>query len=108
MKIWRPLKAIFSKGKSRSKDEKVLIGRIAQSVSGRDKGTVYVITGQPDSVFVLVCDGKKRTVSQPKRKNIRHLLISDEKIPDEYISAKGQIKADDSQIAAYIEQKTDI
>ena len=107
MKIWRPLKAIFSKGRSRSKDEETLTGRIAQSVSGRDKGTVYVITGQPDGIFVFVCDGKKRTVSQPKRKNIRHLLISADKIPDEHIE-KGKINADDSQIAAFIEQKTDI
>ena len=57
MKIWRPLKAIFSKGRLRSKDEESLIGRIAQSVSGRDKGTVYVITGQQDRISVLVCDG---------------------------------------------------
>ena len=107
MKIWRPLKAIFTKGKTRSKDEETLIGRIAQSVSGRDKGTVYVITGQQDGINVLVCDGKKRTVSRPKRKNIRHLLISEEKVPDGYI-CKGQINADDMQISAFIEQKTDI
>ena len=107
MKIWRPLRKIFSKGRSGSKDEETLIGRIAQSVSGRDKGTVYVITGQQDRISVLVCDGKKRTVEQPKRKNIRHLLISDEKVPDEYIT-KGRINADDNQISAFIGQKTDI
>lgn len=107
MKIWRPLSAIFSKGKARSKDEETLIGRIAQSVSGRDKGTVYVITGHQDGINVFVCDGKKRTVSRPKRKNIRHLLISKEKVPDEYIE-KGNINADDAQISAFIEQKTDI
>ena len=107
MKIWRPLKTIFSKGRSRSKDEETLVGRIAQSVSGRDKGAVYVITGQQDGIYVLVCDGKKRTVIQPKRKNIRHLLISAEKVPDEYI-AKGRINADDDQISAFIGQKTDI
>lgn len=107
MKIWRPLKAIFSKGRLRSKDEESLIGRIAQSVSGRDKGTVYVITGQQDRISVLVCDGNKRTVKQPKRKNIRHLLISDERIPDEYI-VKGRISANDAQISAFIDRKTDI
>ena len=83
------------------------MGRIAQSVSGRDKGTVYVITGQTDGIFVYLCDGKKRTVSQPKRKNVRHLLISAEKVPDEYVT-KGKLTADDSLIAAFIGQKTDI
>ena len=107
MKIWRPLKAIFSKERSRSKDEETLIGRIAQSVSGRDKGTVYIITGQQDGIYVFVCDGKKRTVSQPKRKNLRHLLISADKVPDEYLD-KGRINADDASISAFIEQKTDI
>lgn len=107
MKIWRPLAAIFSRGRSRSKDSETLVGRIAQSVSGRDKGTVYVISGQPDGIFVYLCDGKKRTVSQPKRKNIRHLLISADKVPDEYVT-KGKLTADDSLIAAFIEQKTDI
>lgn len=107
MKIWRPLSLIFSKGRSRSKEEETLVGRIAQSVSGRDKGTVYVISGQADGIFAFVCDGKKRTVSQPKRKNIRHLLISDDKIPDDLI-VNGRLTADDSRIAAFIEQKTDI
>ena len=107
MKIWRPLSEIFSRGRSRSKDEKTLIGRIAQSVSGRDKGTVYVITGRQNGINVLVCDGKKRTVSQPKRKNIRHLLISDERVPKQYF-ADGKLNANDDQIAAFIEQNTDI
>ena len=107
MKIWRPLSAIFSKGRLRSKDEGSLIGRIAQSVSGRDKGTVYVITGRQDRINVFVCDGKKRTAKQPKRKNIRHLLISDEKVPDEYI-VKGRLSADDDQISGFIAKQTDI
>ncbi len=107
MKIWQPLKMIFSKEKSKSKEEETLTGRIAQSVSGRDKGMIYVITGQPDGVYVTVCDGMRRTLRQPKRKNIRHLLISAQSLPAEYIKG-GRIEADDKQIAAFIKERTDI
>ena len=84
-----------------------MIGRLAQSVSGRDKGMIYVITGQSDGIYVTVSDGIRRTVGQPKRKNIRHLLISRQSVPDDFIQ-KGRICADDAQIAAFIDTQTDI
>lgn len=107
MKIWRPLRALFSKDRQHSKDKETLIGRIAQSVSGRDKGRIYIITGQTGGIYVDVSDGKIRTVSQPKRKNIRHLLISDERVPDGFLE-KGRISADDAMIASFIAARTDI
>ena len=106
MKIWQPLKAIFSK-RSKSKEDETLVGRIAQSVSGRDKGMIYVITGQPDGIYVTVSDGVRRTVSQPKRKNIRHLLISRQSVPAEFLH-NGQFCANDAQTAAFIDKQTDI
>lgn len=106
MKIWQPLKAIFSK-RSKSKEDETLVGRIAQSVSGRDKGMIYVITGQPDGIYVTVCDGSRRTLRQPKRKNIRHLLISAQSLPEDFIK-DGKIEADDTRIAAFIKERTDI
>ncbi len=107
MKIWQPLKAIFKNKRSKSKEDETLVGRIAQSVSGRDKGMIYVITGQPDGVYVNVCDGSRRTLRQPKRKNIRHLLISAESVPETFIK-DGKIDADDTRIAAFIKERTDI
>ena len=100
MKIWRPLRRIFRKGWSESKDDD-LIGQIARSVSGRDEGTLYVITGKENGIYVTVCDGQRRTVSEPKRKNIRHLMLTGDRIPDEMI-VKGAVAGSDEQIAAVL------
>ena len=107
MKIWRPLREIFSGRRSKSKDKEILVGRLAQSVSGRDKGMMYVITSQPDGIHVTVCDGKRRTTDKPKLKNIRHLLMSGEYVPDSFIS-KGRVTATDAEISAFIAENTDI
>ena len=103
MKIWRPLRRIFTKGWSDSKDDEDLIGQIARSVSGRDEGTLYVITGKEDGMFVTVSDGARRTVSDPKRKNVRHLLLTGQRIPDEFIR-HGKVTASDGQIAKLISE----
>ena len=48
-----------------------LPGSVARSVSGRDEGTLYIVTEQYDGIYVAVSDGKCRGVSRPKRKNVR-------------------------------------
>lgn len=47
-------------------------GTLAYSLRGRDAGRVYVIVRQ-DKEYVWAADGKKRPLSAPKRKNIKHL-----------------------------------
>lgn len=47
-------------------------GQVVISLSGRDKGTMLVVTKWQDG-FVLVCDGKERPLERAKRKNPRHL-----------------------------------
>lgn len=42
------------------------------SLKGHDKGNLYVVTGVRDE-FLLLCDGKNKTLSKPKKKNIKHL-----------------------------------
>lgn len=101
MKIWRPLKRIFSKGNSESKEEN-LIGQVARSVSGRDEGVLYVVTGHEDGVFVTVCDGRRRKASSPKRKNLRHLMMTGRQVPDGFL-VKGKLAATDEQISSFLQ-----
>ena len=54
-----------------------LLGRLAVAAAGRDSGHVYVIVGYRDSRFVLVADGRGRSVGRPKIKNIKHLRYID-------------------------------
>ncbi|MHB8927254.1 MAG: KOW domain-containing RNA-binding protein [Bacillota bacterium] len=50
-------------------------GRIVSSKAGRDQGKKFVILQVLDDRTVLVADGDLRKVANPKRKNVRHLVI---------------------------------
>ena len=52
-----------------------MVGRIVCSKAGRDKGYFMVVTDCKDN-FVFVCDGKERPLERPKRKNIKHLKVT--------------------------------
>lgn len=52
------------------------IGQIVRSMQGRDSGTLYLVIGTDSKDERLVLsDGRKHPVDQPKRKNIRHVKI---------------------------------
>ena len=48
-------------------------GQIVRSTAGRDKGLFLIVTGIVDESHVLVCDGRLRKISAPKKKKIMHL-----------------------------------
>lgn len=51
-----------------------VIGGVAQSVAGRDKGRLYLIVGA-EGEKLLLADGKYRQVSNPKIKNKKHVRL---------------------------------
>lgn len=59
-----------------------IVGKIVRSSAGRDKGQYLLCVGENES-FLLVCDGKRRPVERPKRKNPRHVIITDDRLPKE-------------------------
>lgn len=50
------------------------IGDIAISLAGHDKNQAYIIIDAGEG-FVLLCDGRIRTLKNPKKKNIKHIQI---------------------------------
>lgn len=52
-----------------------MVGRIVISNAGRDKTKVMVIVKETEN-YLLVCDGKERSVERPKRKNPKHLKFT--------------------------------
>lgn len=52
-----------------------MVGRIVCSKSGRDKGYFLVVVKEEDG-FLFVCDGKERPLSKPKKKNPKHLALT--------------------------------
>ena len=52
-----------------------LLGSIALSLAGRDKGRYFVVVGVIDENHVAVADGRKRKIEKPKKKKLKHLRI---------------------------------
>lgn len=53
-----------------------LVGRVVKSVSGRDKGMYFAVIGEDENYLVLA-DGKKRRLENPKHKKSKHVEIQD-------------------------------
>ena len=45
---------------------------LVQSVAGRDQGKLFYVIGT-EGVYVLIADGKLRTIEHPKRKKTKHV-----------------------------------
>ncbi len=56
-----------------------MVGTIAISKAGRDKGKAMVIVEETAN-YLLVCDGKERPVERPKRKNPKHLKLTNTRL----------------------------
>lgn len=50
----------------------IKVGSVVLSTAGHDSGNYFVVIGVEDE-FVVICDGKNRTLEKPKRKKIKHV-----------------------------------
>ena len=56
------------------KDLTLKTGEIVLSRAGRDQGRAFVVIDVLDSEYVLIADGRLRTLDRPKKKKRKHLL----------------------------------
>lgn len=52
-------------------------GSVVKSLSGRDKGILYLVVGKTETKVFLV-DGKVRKIACPKVKNVKHVADTGE------------------------------
>lgn len=52
------------------------IGDIVISLKGHDKNRAFIVVAQVNADFVLIADGKSRSMANPKLKRIRHLRVA--------------------------------
>lgn len=52
------------------------IGRLAYSLSGRDKDKLFIILGIINKDYVYISDGELRSTEKPKKKKLKHLKIT--------------------------------
>ncbi|MCQ2450140.1 MAG: KOW domain-containing RNA-binding protein [Clostridia bacterium] len=68
-----------------------MTGQIVYSKAGRDKGSFLVAVGKAGD-GILVCDGKKRPLERPKRKNPKHLSVTKTVLTEQQISTNKTIR----------------
>ena len=78
-----------------------LIGKLAISSTGKDKGCIYLIYSTGIN-FVNLVDGNVRRIKNPKKKNLKHITILNAK--SDIISKKiiENVKVFDSEIFSFI------
>lgn len=47
-------------------------GMVVCAIAGKEKDGFYIVTSV-EGTYVLLADGKRRTLERPKRKNVRHI-----------------------------------
>ncbi len=50
-------------------------GRFAVSLSGRDRGRIFMIVEELEKDYVGLADGQLRKLEKPKRKKLKHLKL---------------------------------
>lgn len=78
-----------------------LIGRLAISSSGKDKGYIFMIYSSGINNVNLV-DGNLRRINNPKKKNIKHIEILNTKSEKISEKIKTNKKVFDSEIYSFI------
>ena len=58
---------------------KLLKGSVVRAEAGRDGGKFFAVV-DADEKYCLIADGKSRKLASPKRKNIKHIRITDSMI----------------------------
>ena len=51
-----------------------MVGYLARSMAGHDKGTLYIIIEETDQ-YLLLANGRDKTIEKPKRKNKKHVAL---------------------------------
>ena len=77
-------------------------GEVVQSLQGRDKGCYYVVT-EVTAEGVTVVNGVTRKLSNPKKKNVKHLRLLPESVLNEGIKYPWD-KSFDDRVAYYLKK----
>lgn len=81
------------------------VGQLCYSKQGRDKDKVYIVYEIVDEDYILVVNGKDRTISNPKKKNKKHLQKINQKIKG-FDKMKSENEVNDLIVKRYIKEKT--
>lgn len=76
------------------------VGRVVYSKLGRDKGKYYVIYEVLSSGYVTIVDGDIRKLDNPKKKNIKHLKMTNDCLDGIALKITNKVKIFDKEIVS--------
>ena len=85
----------------------ISISDVVLSTAGREKGQLFYCVGTDDQ-FVLLADGKGRTIEKPKRKKRKHtnkVLRSETRVADKLRLGDKVLNSELRRDLAYLSQK---
>jgi len=56
---------------------KLVDGSVVRASAGRDSGGFFVVVAMTEEGHCFIADGKSRRLSNPKKKNIKHICPTD-------------------------------
>jgi len=83
------------------------IGDVVLSTAGRDQGKLFYVIGT-DPAYLLLANGKDRTLDRPKRKKRRHIqkvLRSDTNVAQRLLSGDKVLNSELRRDLAYLSQE---
>lgn len=83
--------------------DQLKVGQVVRSLAGRDKGQFLIVLEVLDQNFVMVCDGKLRKISHPKKKKIKHLAKTNHIVNLLQEKLNNGEKINNAEIRAYLE-----
>lgn len=78
-----------------------MIGQLATSKAGHDKGCLYVIVAQ-EGEFVYLCDGRLKGPDRPKKKRIKHIQPINKRVEEDLLGrllSGGKVYAEEIKYA---------
>ena len=55
---------------------KLVDGSVVRASAGRDSGGFFVVVAMTEEGHCFIADGKSRKLNKPKRKNIKHICLT--------------------------------
>ncbi len=84
-----------------------IIGKYVWSTSGRDKGNLFIVTAVVDDQYVMLADGKLRKLEKPKKKKLKHLVVTEFQVFSLHEQVKNHRKIQDSDLRDAIQHMKD-
>lgn len=86
----------------------VVLGQVVYSKAGRDLGKIFVITKIIDDNYVYVSDGDLRRLENPKKKKIKHIVVTSNIIENIAQKLSAEYKLTNAEIRKALAEAKDV